>query len=335
MSFVLSALKNVKERLDKNYSSAQLLTTLDTLLLYAIKPLLRKTKFVDRQLAIICGWYTNAARRKIASLESKELFITLVSAFLLSTDYKERVELFQKLKLERSLTFWILHRWVFLMADFEKAASSLDFNRMHEIERQAYLIDLQGSWQTLRQVQYWADKALGFKHAIMEKYMRLVMLESQAYYAHHKRINPHINVNLDDVAQNFVLAVSKAIDKCDVTKGTLTSYIQMWLKDARNTVHFRHDYGFSYSIPTNKRRDIATGKSSLNNIMLDLNSIEAQSVPTDTDIEHEIDRKKNVNLVRKLAKQVDPTGLGRLSLHITETLSDKELQLLETGMENK
>ena len=183
----------------------------------------------------------------------------------------------------------------------------------------------------MRRVAYWTEKALTFKHQIIEKYMRLVMLEAHAYATHHKQNNPHIRIDLDEVAQNFILAVSKAIDKCNANKGTLTSYVQMWLKDARNTVHFQHSYGFAYSIPTNKRREIAAGKSHINNMVFDLDSAEAQSVAVEYDLESDIDNKKIVNTVRAISKQADPTGLGRLTLQITEVLSPKERQLLKTA----
>ncbi len=329
-SFVLNTLKSVQEQLDKNYSSRQLLATLDTLLLCAIKPIITKTRFVDRQLSLLCGWYTNAARRKVASLGSKERFISLVVAFIASNSNSDRIKIFQALKLERTLTFWIVQNWLDSLKGWPEAIAKLDFATAQSYERRACVVDNQATFQNMQKVEYWLSKAVAFKHQLMEKYMRYAMVEAQAYYAYHRKNNPHIQVNVDDVAQNFILAVSKAIDKCDSDKGTLTSYIKSWLQDARNTTHFRHDYGLVFSLPTSKRREIARKQSTVNNLPVDMESPEVQNMASSSNVEQELESANVVNTIRRLAKHADPLGLGRLALNITEVLSEEELSLLDS-----
>lgn len=155
------------------------------------------------------------------------------------------------------------------------------------------------------------------------------MLETTNYAAFQRQHNPHLNIQTDDVAQNFILALSKAIDKCDVDKGTLTSYIKAWMQDARNTVNFSHEYGTAYSLPSSKKRDIARDLSNVNNISLSIDSEEVQELHSDHDTEADAVSRHVVNRVRRLSKAADPLGLGRLALRITEVLSPKELSLLE------
>lgn len=328
-SFVINSLKSVKEQLTDNYSSYELLTTLDTLLIYAITPILENTRYVERSLSLLSGWYVNAARRKIASLDTKDEFNTIAAQLIIAQNLPDRKLLWQKLRLERTITFWMLHDWLRIMQPWVKARTLNDYDAMHSSCRKGCFISYDHVFTTIQTVDYWLNAAVNFKQQIMEKYMRLVMLEATSYASFQKKNNPHLNIQLDDVAQNFVLALSKAIDKCDANRGTLTSYIKTWLKDARNTTSFSHEYGVAYSIPTGKKRDIARHTSSINNISISLDSDEAQEMPSSFDTEASAVSSHVVNRVRRLAKAADPLGLGRAALQITEVLSPDELTLLK------
>lgn len=328
MSNVLGVLKQVKERLPDNYSSHQLLSTLDMLLLHACYPIIERTRFFDRHLGIISGWYSSAARRKIASLPSKDRFTALASAFIVSNDTETRVEIWKKIKLERTIVFWLLNHWLEQMSGWTEAIAENNSEKQRSCERKACFVIHSSVFQIVQHVEFWRNKASEFKQMLMEKYMRYVMVEANNFYQYHRTNNPHMQFDLDEVAQDFCLAVSKAIDKCDSEKGTLTSYIQNWLHDARTN---RSEYGTAFSLPSNQRRAIAKGTSEINNISISLDAEEVQEIASDSDVEEHLFRSTIVTKVQKLAKSVDPLGIGRISLKITEILSPEEVTLLKTA----
>lgn len=327
-SNVLSALKKIQEQLPDNYSSHQLLSTLDQLLLNACLPIIDRTRFFDRHLGIISGWYASAARRKLASLPSKERFTALTSAFIISNSTEERIAAWKALKLERTLVFWLLNNWQETMSEWTDAVDAKDYDKKQVIERRACFIVHSSIFQIKQHVDFWLTKATEFKQMLVEKYMRYVMVEVVNFSKYQKQHNPHMQFDLDEVAQDFCLAVSKAIDKCDTEKGTLTSYVQKWLQDARTN---RSEYGTAFSLPSNQRRAIAQGLSFTNNLSVSLDSEQVLELAGSTNIEQEYIDAATVNRVRHLAKSADPLGIGRISLKITEVLSEEELRLLRTA----
>ncbi len=333
-SFVMSALKSVQEKIPENYSSYEILTTLDTLLLNAVKPLLLYTKFLDRNLSILSGWYINTARRKVASQNTKEDFVTLIAALIIAPK-KERLTIWKTLKLERTIVFWLLQNWLDIMKNWPKYHASNDNDALLSCERKACLLTNENVFQLMQRVDYWFNKAVTFKQSILEKYMRLAMLEASAYCTFQKNNNPHLQIDVNDVSQNFILAVSKAIDKCDADKGTLTSYVKTWLQDARNSASGSHEYGTAFYVPTSKKREIARKESTINNLSLSIESDEVLELESADNVEHAYETLNTVNRVRALAKEADPLGLGRIALKITEVLTPGEVALLLEEAKNE
>lgn len=318
-SAVLNSLKKVKERIGHNYTSYQLLTILDRLLLRALKPVIETTDFFDRIIACVIGWAATNPRRKLSALP-REKFNTYVMAYLASSDPELKYRIVRKMKLERNILFFVLAR-------FHELTLRLDHTRPDQkLIRTLKVTAPNKLWFAARTSKYWWKQAEEFKHMMMEKYFRLVMLETTIYCKTQKRDNPHLVINVDDVAQNFVLAVSKAIDKCDAEQGTLTSYVQNWIKDAKSTSHYRHEYGIAYTIPASRRRQLAeSNKTHAINLSVSFDSEELKELESDTNIEEETIRKDTVNMVRRLAKLADPSGVSRLFLGIGESLTADEL----------
>jgi uncharacterized protein YejL (UPF0352 family) len=170
---------------------------------------------------------------------------------------------------------------------------------------------------------------------IMEKYMRFVMMEAQMFHKQQREHNPHLNFDIEDLAQNFSLAVNKAIDKCDAQQGTLTSYIKNWIKDAKGNPQLRGEYGIAYTIPASQRRAMAQSTNNKAvNISVSIDDEELQGLRSESNIEEEYERKRTIDLVRVLAKRADPTGISRMFLGIGEILLPEELRQLETQVSN-
>ncbi len=333
-SAVLQTLKSVKERLPDNYTSGQLFEVLDRMLYRSIDPIIEHANYVDRILAIVLSWYSNNQRRKVSPL-SKERFNTYVIAFLGARDNDLRKKIYRNLRLERNITFFIVQRWLSLLkpwrqlhVQYARGDNSV-LHQMASLERTALIWNNHNLFTEYQNVAYWHEQAAQFKQQMLEKYMRFIMREAYGYYRAQQINNPHLRFDLDEIAQNFILAAYKAIDKCDERQGTLTTYIQNWLKNAKVSTHFRHEYGIAYNIPHSKRQRIAKKQDHSSNIYVSIDSEEAQEIASEHDLEQEMERNDQINFVRMLAKIADPIGIGRIVLGIGEVLDEHEVNKLK------
>lgn len=331
-SRVIDVLKSVKELLPDNYTSRHLLGTLDYLILQAIRPILLNTTYVDRVLAVLAGWLVSASRRKISAAGSRDQFQSLVMALCISDDPEQRVKIFQAIKLERTISFYIIDQWLQRTADFATATADNDHAAIQRIMRQACVTKRTALFQKRQSVAFWQQHALQFKEAILQKYLRKVVNESVAFHQMREKGSPHLVTLLDDLAQNFTMTVSKAIDKCNTDKGTLTSYIALWLKDAMASSYHSHEYGTAFTLPVGKRREVARSETAplISNISVSTDTEEALQVEAEQDVEADAIRNAVIDRVRTLAKSVDPQGLGRLALGIQEILSPDQLARLQS-----
>lgn len=333
---VIQALKTVKERLPDNYTSGQLFDVLDKMLYRAVGPLITNTRYVDRILSIVLAWYAQNHRRRISSLSKKRL-AAYILAFLSESDPKRRVLLFRKMRLERNITFFLVTHWLQIIEPWMKlhvSACKGDAPRSAERELlvQCCVISPSQLWGTICQARYWLAKAIEFKDMMIEKYMRLVMMDAVTHYTIQREKNPQLQLDLGELAQNFLLAVIKAIDKFDANQGTLTANVHNWLKNARISQQFRGEYGLAYTIPHSKKTSIARASDKLTrNISVSIDSPEAQAVEDDRDIEGSLARRQELAQVREVAKASDPLGVGRLLLGIPEVLTEYELQQLHAA----
>lgn len=324
MSRVLDSLKRVNEQLDHNYTSYQLLSVLDKLTWKAMWPIVNTTNYFDRVLATVVAWAAINPRRKVSSLP-RDRFNTYAMAYLSAEDPKLKMRILRRMRLERNIPLFVIGRFLHLTQD-----QSVEKPKPALVNALA-IKDHQNLWFAVRECDYWYKHAVAFKGMILEKYMRFVMMEAQLFYKQQRNNNPHLNFDLDDIAQNFVLAVNKAIDKCDAQQGTLTSYIQNWIKDAKGNPQLRGEYGIAYTIPASQRRNMTkTDHPKAVNIAVSIESDELLNLASDSDVAGDYERKRTIDHVRLLAKRADPSGISRMFLGIGEILSPSELHKLQT-----
>lgn len=330
----LSALRSVDEHIQHNYTSGQLLGTLDKMLLRAIAPIIKKTTFVDRSLSLILNWYTRNRRRRISPLP-KEEFNSLVIVFLQSQDYQERRRIYSKLKLERSITFGIIRMWLREMSGWVDANICVlakqpgALNRQSLIQKRGLVQNSAGLLFSIRKAEFWESEASKFKNAIVEKYMRFVHNKAYQHWIANKDRNPHVKMDVEEIAQNFILACHRGIDKCDADQGTLTAYLDVWIRNASGAASsFRQEYGVAYDIPISVKKKIANKRSSVVNMAVSLDEEGVDEVPSESDTQLDYEKQDYIEFIRKLAKYADPIGFGRIRLGIQESLSDSEISIL-------
>ena len=307
-SEVFESLKGVKEVLSDNFTSSQLLGSLDILLFNALDSVIEHTDWLDLVIGKVILWYGDNKKRKLSPIP-KDDFMEYCFLFLCS-DVSGKQRIIRLLEMERNV-------WISSLKLFTQSTTSTDpLDPMRVAYRQKPNGDL---WVANRDVTYWLDKALEMKKRIMEKYMRYTITMARAYYK-----GASTDIDLDELIQNFILAVSKAIDKCSTNHGTLTAYIGQWMRSAQNSSASGHEYGVAYIVPHSMRKQFAQGR--VPNIYVTIDSEEVQSVTEeDTSIEDESENRK----IRLLAKHADPTGLARHHYGIAEELLPEELTFVK------
>ena len=304
------------------YNTSQLLKVADKLLFRSILPIIRTNSFVDQFLSSILSYGVENPRRKLTSLQ-RDKWISLCFLFLLANK-REKEKIYPILRIERSATYFIVqifNEYAQEYTELEKAlvASKMDNTKYNDQikHRMKKIRDTLGSTSsisaTYKQTKFWLTKYCEYRGMILNRYGEYIVGVSKLY-AHDKP-----GIDAEDVAQNAALFAAKAIDKCDVNKGSLTSYIQTWVKKALLDPKYPHQYGIAYDIPANFRKKIVDAHETPN-FIINLEDTDDVCQDDSVNVEEDIDREIEINAVRKLAKIADPEGYARIFLGIEETL---------------
>ncbi len=319
-SHVMSVVKNTTERIKKNYSSSQYIEVLDILPDLAIAPILESCDYADQFVSGILHHSVENTRRKLSSTERNELLPRCV--LFLSATPSKKLPIYKSLRLERSITRLILEKFLAASDKYEsyKLAESLGTASPEDIisrKNIEYALGFNKSLDLIcvrKTVNYWHDKYKSFREQVLNKFMRFITVQAQAFYAQNNS-----SVDLDELLQNYIMYSAKAVDKFDPRQGTLTSYIKNWLSHARN-VTTTNESGTSFVLPSAKR------SSGINNRSL---SIDDDSVKEIFVEDGRAEVLSDVERVRKLSRLADPVGLARLSMDIEEYNYPHELKLLQ------
>lgn len=302
-SYVFQKMKTTKETILDNYSSSQYIEVLDTLIYGYIKPIVENTDFANDLLADFIHQYINNYRRKISIVTKEKILSSLLMFF--TCPPSKRLAYLKSMRLERSIFRYIAEKFLEQTKDYESRIEKRlngDMSALASLETKVKILNQHDTLplnSVITAVETYLKEASKFKQQILEKYTRMVLMAAQTHY----KLNPRLD--LDSIIQTMFLYSTYAIDKYDITQGALTSYIEVWLRHARNRV-------------------ISNEAESFANVSIDQDDTYVEEPIYENESSLEDDE---VLRVRELAKLVDPTGLGRLSLNIQETLTKEEKQL--------
>lgn len=297
-----------------------------------MKPIIKNTNYIDLYFASLIEWLSEGRNRKI-SREHSNILLSRMVLFIAETNWKNKLYLFKKCKLERSIPHYIASD--FLKDSLPIIQTTIDLTKTNNLAKRSILLEKKSLleqrcfstgdlWATFQTVDFWYKEAVNFKNMLIEKYMRHIVNKAGKYYRAKSN-----RIDLDDVVQNFSLATSKAIDKFDSRKGTLTSYIELWMRNAESYSFDSHEYGIAFSIPSNKKKGAALDSKNIN-IYVPLEEKETTVVYNEEeDVENHLEELDEIDKVRKLAKYADPIGIARTELGIQEVLSDEEISQLK------
>jgi hypothetical protein len=283
-----------------DYTSNQLLLVLDKCIFNACLPILKHTKFFDDYLAkLMVQIFWCKDRHKICAID-KQL---LIKKTLLVLSGKKRSVNFRGLKIERSYLLAACKDFLNQTSQYADwvAADINDYSpenarNLSNLRKRVFDNGTQDLWTTIATVQYWFDVSQDYKRFLIGKYLRLAIKRVNALYSKFPQIDRH------DLFQNLVMAIDKAISKCDARKGTLTTYINHWMRDAQNwrnshTQKFNH-VSLEGMVENMEQTDVLNS------------SLEKHF--------HQEEVHDRIDWVRRCAKYADPEGWGRVELGIQE-----------------
>lgn len=305
-SRVFSSMKRVEETIQKNWSTEQYLNALDTLISHMVEPILRSSDFFNHMLAGVLTWHSDVANNKITAHDRVEA-VQYMMAFLTRTDPDEKLVVFNRIKFDRNVTMLIVDQWLKQLEQYrrlcERSVTDPDA-RIGMIECEQGVMhgpNHSSLYAAIAAVKYWRKQAMALRQQIVEKYYRLILNEAKSFY----ELMGH-SITLDDTIQQMYLVASKSLDKCNQERGTITGYLQRCLRFSRS------------SLGTEKDTAFAVGGGARNGDF-SYKSVNIDDVQESSMASHDpLDVEDEVAHVRKLARILDPLGIGRHSLGIEE-----------------
>lgn len=308
------------------YSSNQLFTLLDVLLNNAVERIIENSDFVDRVFSSIIAWYNTNKRRKISKY-NRETTVSVMIAYIKTNDIELKKELYKSLCIERSVSFLIIKQFLDICKDYTRLLediSTTQFPERSNYWERIYNIEVSVSYRkksnndlygVLREITYWFELYGRLKNGIMEKYYRYIFTQ---VIRESKRST--VKVDIDDMAQNYVVATSKAVDKFLSDKGTFKSYLDHWIKDAKTAITSGHYYGLAFVTP-----DADYSNIGVTNIAVSLDQLlsdegddsEIKSIEAESPEELAIVRSHHQR-IRALANYADPLGFAVESFGLKE-----------------
>jgi hypothetical protein len=247
-----SDLLAIKERISNNLSSKQIITILNELLYAAAEPLFYHSSLM-RELILQATLQTQRDHRRKISVHSKEITTGLILYGVMNHDFNS----IKLCGMDRGLIFkaaTIVYDYLYQAIKLEQQLLTKPRSRKLRLQMEdiAFRTGINTNLLTplYRWVHTYYQMYRTFKEQITEKYIRFARSE-----ANRAQANTQLFVDTHDLFKNYLLAVDRAIDKCDADSGTLTHYIQQWMLSARSSPEFDHQYSTSFTVPANVRKD--------------------------------------------------------------------------------
>lgn len=293
-SVVFESLKKVSETIQHNYSTEQYLNALDTMLGHAIRAIVKSSNYVDKCIAEIAASSIEHTSTKVCTYGGKEGLKYLL-IFLTRAEPDDKMVLFRRMRLDRNLTLRIIDEWLAHLVNYRQ---DIESGNIHGVQRaKQEVLANTCLYAPYAEVLFWCKQAKSLRQFILEKYYRLVLNEARSFYMLMRQ-----SVSLDDTIQSMFIEATKALDKCNPERGALTSYVQRWVRLSRSSLSTELDV--AYDVPAKQSRQDFSYKSAV----LD---------ETDEDVGLYDDTVVRLH-VQKIARIMDPSGLGRKSLDISE-----------------
>jgi len=330
-------------------TGGQIQSMLDLLILESLAPIIRNSDVFDIQLVHLLSVTARNRKRRLSALPREELINELCQALAVN-DRARKIEIISQAKIERGFLYKFVVNFLRQCSGYErlyyeyltesspKKRESLHL-RLRSTEK-ALGFSRDRLYSSIQASTDYLELMYEFRNVIVGNYIRFAYQQAKMYVS-----KKGSNFNFNDVYQNFLVIITKAIDKYDASKGPLTSYVKWWILNAQtaNNSDHGHEYGIAYTLPQMQKKSMATNGVSDGqvNFSISLNKLVGKdgdetefgsSLKGSEGVEHELERKQELDQIRYLVKKADIRGMARLSLEIDEFFSAKELNQMREVM---
>ena len=338
-----------------NLTGGQIQEVLDFFIYESLRPLLQSSDIFDVQLIyLLCNTACNK-KRKLSALP-REQFFTIACNALITNDADRKHELVSQAKIERSFVYNFIVNFLKTVEAYRDVyieyLTSSDYDRRKYFEKQLSVLENSVSiprshlFPIINICTEHLEHMYRFRNRIVGQYLKHAYKQAIAFCKQKGE-----NFDFEDVYQNLLAAITKAVDKYDSSKGAITSYINFWILNAQtysNSSH-GHEYGIAYTIPQMQRKQLAGGigaAPSQVNFSISLDKLVGSGSPDEqgelhdfiigsAGVDQEIERKDEIDTMLYLAKRADKTGIGRLYLDLDEFFTETELERMRKTMERQ
>lgn len=334
---------HIDKDLTHNMTGEQIQEILDTLIYESLAPIIRTSDAFDVQIVYLLGLTAKNRKRKLSALPHVE-FINRMCRCLLTDDREKKIQILRSSKIERGFVYNFVVKFLKETEDyiplyqkylFAKGIEKMTLDLRLAVIESNVNSDRNKLFSVINASNDYMELAYKFKNSVVSNYIKHAYKQAKSFCA-----MKGANFDFEDVYQNFLTAITKAVDKYDCSKGALTSYINWWVLNAQNggSPDHGHEYGIAYSIPALQRKQM-TGASAgtevnfsvsldqaLANKDSDTGSELIEYIVGDEGVDVALEHEQELNTVRYLAKRADLNGIARLYLDIDEVFSKKEMQ---------
>lgn len=314
-----------------HYSTSQIVETLNELICSCAEILFNNSTRFKAHIASLLAVFQTDHRKHLSNASLRDTQVAVFQA-MVTNEFKPLKEIY----MDRSFLFSAV---VSMLVEVEQAAEIerkqlRKFSNKRDIElakAKARLGMIVSPLLIMTSVNAWLNLYLDFRNESINRYIRLAHNHATA-----AKESSDITVDIRELTMNYILAINRAVDKCDLTKGTLTSYVQQWFLNAKTNADFNHEYGVSYAIPAAQRsKNTKLKKWHLqSNFALSIDddsseiSREIDTIP-DNDATFDFDRMDfDYHLLKKF-RNIKKANLAFLSLQLPIILTPDEIALLK------
>lgn len=321
-----SQLLGLKEQLPENLSSNQIAEILDDLLFKFMEKVIINTDYMEYVITELIIHVFTDARRKFSRADKKEFKETLFS-LIVCNNKQMKIKLLRELRLERTIYFKILENFTKLANEYlEELPACLKAGKPSEkiltIERTAHSIN-SNFYSVCVGTLFWSVHIYNFRNMIVEKYIRFARVKAS------KAVNSTgLNVSVDDLHRELIIAIFKGINKYDQTTGTLTECIQWWFKDA-TTNQNSHEEGVAYTIPSQVRKKML--ESGTINIYEPIGP-NTMEITDEESISKTMEQEEEHVVISNLSCRVDSDKIFVLLNNLKYSPTDDDIRALQATM---
>lgn len=292
----------------KIFSSEQWFSALDTCNREAISVMLTSTSLVEHYASQLINYQLMHKKKNISYRYSWRDNISNLIAFCGNPTLKG----FLDLHICRDYVFYMIDNFDKLTVDFRSVLFNAIKNRRERLSK--YNMEMETFYNrigfhgdndllfVINHISFLKKEYLNIRGLLIKNYKDYAMSKAMADY---NNLNQYRNVSVEDMRQNYVLPILKAINKYDVDKGSFKNYLDIWIRK------YREDQAHFLGESSSQNNGVKDGDFlSIDSEAAQESFQESQTVTEDSVVDIVNENRRRV-IIENLAALVDPKGYAR------------------------